>query len=238
MRIDGRKHDELRPVVITPHIQEYAEGSAQVKYGKTTVICSASLDEKVPKWLQGEDKGWVTAEYCMLPRSTHTRIRRDKALNSGRTQEISRLIARSLRSVVDLSKIKEKQLIVDCDVFTADGGTRTAAITGGYVAMALAFKKLMDLGELKEWPIREAVSAVSVGFKENTALLDLNYDEDCTIDTDMNFVLTESGHFVEIQGTAEQAPFDQVGLESMVNLARKGCAELVTAQKKVLEPLL
>jgi ribonuclease PH len=234
VRTDGRQYNELRKVTITPNASEYAEGSVLVEFGKTKVLCTASLDENIPKWLQNTGKGWVTAEYGMLPRSTHTRIKRDKSMNSGRTQEISRLIGRSLRAAVDLKGLTDHQLIVDCDVIQADGGTRTAAITGGFVALALALKKLHTLSELKTIPLIQYVSAISVGLKNNTPHLDLNYEEDSTIETDMNFVLTNNLEFVEIQGTAEGTSFSQKNLMQMVELSTSGCIELFKAQEKII----
>ena len=232
MRTDGRKQNELRSIRITTDFLSYAEGSVLVEYGDTKIICSATVDPQLPKWLQGSGQGWVTAEYGMLPRSTQSRIRRDKALNSGRTQEISRLIGRSLRAAVDLKKLGERQIIVDCDVIQADGGTRTAAVTGGFVALALASKRLLDVQEITQMPIRHYVAAVSVGIKSGEPLLDLNYIEDSTIETDMNFVMTDKGHLVEIQGTAEGAPFAPSELNSMLEVATKGCRELFTIQSR------
>jgi ribonuclease PH len=233
-RIDGREASSLRPILITPHVSEYAEGSCIVEFGKTKVLCTASFEGMVPPWLKGSGQGWVTAEYGMLPRSTHQRIKRDKAANSGRTQEISRLIGRSLRSAVDLRKLSEKQITVDCDVLHADGGTRTASITGGFVALALALKKLHAVSELKENPLTQFVAAVSVGLQKDQALLDLNYDEDSVIGTDMNFVMNNANNFIEIQGTAEHSPFSQTDLVHMIELAQKGCRELFQAQAKVI----
>lgn len=234
MRSDGRKLNELRKIIITPHASEYAEGSVLVEFGKTKVLCTASLDENFPKWLQNTGKGWVTAEYGMLPRSTHSRIKRDKAMNSGRTQEISRLIGRSLRAAVDLKALGEHQIIVDCDVIQADGGTRTASVTGGFVALALAFKKLHTLSEIKSLPLKSYVSAISVGIKDHNPYLDLNYDEDSSIETDMNFVLTNKLEFVEIQGTAEGGTFSQKDLAKMVEVATAGCVQLFQEQEKIV----
>jgi len=234
MRNDGRQKNQLRKVKITPNVSESAEGSALVEFGKTRVLCTASYDPKAPSWLLGSGKGWVTAEYGMLPRSTQTRIKRDKALSGGRTQEISRLIGRSLRAAVQLSAIGERQIIVDCDVLNADGGTRTAAVTGGFVALALALKKLHDVAEIKTLPLIRYVSAISVGLKNNEMFLDLNYDEDSVISTDMNFVMTNQGSFIEVQGTAEEAPFQQEELFQMMDLARKGCSELFQAQAELV----
>jgi ribonuclease PH len=234
VRTDGRLFNELRRVTISPNASEYAEGSVLVEFGKTKVLCTASLDENFPKWLQNTGKGWVTAEYGMLPRSTHSRIKRDKSMNSGRTQEISRLIGRSLRSAVDLKALGERQIIVDCDVLQADGGTRTASVTGGFVALALALKKLHAVSEIKSIPLSQYVSAISVGLKNNTPYLDLNYDEDSTIETDMNFVMTNKLEFVEIQGTAEGATFSQKQLTQMLDVATNGCVQLFREQEKII----
>ncbi len=234
MRVDGRLFDQLRQVKITPNVSEYAEGSALIEFGRTKVLCTATYEAKAPQWLAGTGAGWVTAEYGMLPRSTHSRMKREKTLTGGRTQEISRLIGRSLRAAVDLKKLGEKQIIIDCDVLSADGGTRTAAITGGYVALALALKKLADVSEIKSFPLTQYVSAISVGLHEGQILLDLNYDEDSSIGTDMNFVMTDKGHFVEVQGTAEQVPFTRAQLNEMMNVAEKGCRELFIHQASVM----
>jgi ribonuclease PH len=234
MRVDGRLFDQLREIKITPNISEYAEGSALVEFGRTKVLCTATYEPKAPQWLMGTGGGWVTAEYGMLPRSTHTRMKRDKAANSGRTQEISRLLGRSLRAAVNLKQLGEKQIMIDCDVLNADGGTRTAEITGGYVALALALKKLHDVSEIKTNPLQHYVAAISVGLHEGKVLLDLNYDEDSSIGTDMNFVMTDGGHFVEVQGTAEQHPFSRQELNSMMDVAEKGCRELFIHQAAVM----
>jgi ribonuclease PH len=234
MRVDGRLFDQLRNIKITPNVSEYAEGSALVEFGRTKVLCTATYEPKAPQWLMGTGGGWVTAEYGMLPRSTHTRMKRDKAANSGRTQEISRLLGRSLRAAVNLKQLGEKQIMIDCDVLNADGGTRTAAITGGYVALALALKKLHDVSEIKTNPLQHYVAAISVGLHEGKVLLDLNYDEDSSIGTDMNFVMTEEGHFVEVQGTAEQHPFSRQELNLMMDVAEKGCRELFIHQAAVM----
>jgi ribonuclease PH len=242
MRIDGRTPDQIRQVKITPDITRYAEGSAMIEFGNTKVLCTASVETTVPKWLAGSEKGWVTAEYGMLPRSTHTRMQREKAASSGRTQEISRLIARSLRASVDLKALGEKQITVDCDVLQADGGTRTAAITGGYVALALALGKLKAAGLLTALPLKSPVAAVSVGLShqdgQTQALLDLCYEEDVRIGTDMNFVMNADGKFVEIQGTAESEPFSHDEMQAMTRLAEKGCRELFNAQAAILKPTL
>jgi len=234
MRTDGRKPNQLRDVEIKAEVNHYAEGSVKISFGKTVVLCTASVEERIPKWLQGTKQGWVTAEYGMLPRSTHNRINRDKASNSGRTQEISRLIGRSLRACVDLKALGERQIYVDCDVLQADGGTRTAAITGGFVALALACKFLQDQKIISSWPIKNYISAISVGLQNDQALLDLNYDEDSNIGTDMNFVMDDSKHFIEIQGTAEQSPFSKDHLNQLIEFAEIGCKQLIDEQAKIL----
>lgn len=234
MRIDGRKNNDLRSILITPHVSEFAEGSALVEFGKTKVLCTASYEPMGPKWLQGTGQGWVTAEYGMLPRSTQTRLKRDKAAASGRTQEISRLIGRSLRAAVDLKALGERQITVDCDVLHADGGTRTASVTGGFVALALALKKLHDVSEIKNLSLINYVAAVSVGLQSGKGLLDLNYEEDSTIGTDMNFVMTQKKELIEIQGTAEHEPFSKNDMFAMMELAEKGCADLFQHQEKII----
>lgn len=234
MRADGRLFDQLRNIKITPHVSEYAEGSALVEFGKTKVLCTASYESKAPQWLAGTGAGWVTAEYGMLPRSTHTRNKREKSMSSGRTQEISRLIGRSLRAAVDLKQLGEKQIIIDCDVINADGGTRTASVTGGFVALALALKKLHAVSEIKTLPLTHYVSAISVGLHKENIFLDLNYEEDSSIGTDMNFVMTDKGAFVEVQGTAEHTPFTREQLFKMMEVADKGCRELFLHQAAVM----
>ncbi len=233
-RSDNRDFSQTRPIAIETQVAEHAEGSALVTYGKTKVLCAATYEPKPPSWLSGTQRGWVTAEYGMLPRSTHQRIKRDKALNSGRTQEISRLIGRSLRAAVDLQKMPEKQIIIDCDVLHADGGTRTAAITGGFVALALTLNKLYELGEIKALPLTRYVSAISVGLHKENLLLDLNYEEDSAISTDMNFVMTHEGHFVELQGTAETEPFRKDQLLGMMDLAEKACRQIFAVQESCI----
>lgn len=215
----------------------FAEGSALVEFGNTKVMCTASVEPGVPKWLQGTSKGWITAEYGMLPRSTGSRMRREKILEGGRTQEISRLIGRSLRAVVDLGALGENQITVDCDVIQADGGTRTAAITGGFVALVLAFQRLKEMGKLSKIPLTDYVSAISVGVQSNQAMLDLNYEEDSSADTDMNFVMNTKGDFIEMQGTAEHTPFTQAQLLTMIELARSGCRNLFEMQKQIVGPI-
>lgn len=234
MRADGRLFDQLRQVKITPDVSEYAEGSALVEFGRTKVLCTATYESKAPSWLLGTGGGWITAEYGMLPRSTHSRIRRDKSMTGGRTQEISRLIGRSLRAAVDLKQLGEKQIIIDCDVLNADGGTRTASVTGGFVALALALKKLHAVSEIKNLPLINYVSAISVGLHKDNILLDLNYEEDSVIGTDMNFVMTDKGQFVEVQGTAEHVPFTRDQLFKMMDVAEKGCRELFMHQAAVM----
>lgn len=237
-RNDSRQTNQLRPIKITPHVLDYAEGSVMVEFGRTRVLCAASYEAKPPQWLSGTGAGWVTAEYGMLPRSTHTRIKREKSQSGGRTQEISRLVGRSLRACVDLKALGEKQIMIDCDVINADGGTRTAAVTGGFVALALALKKLNDLSEIKNIPLKHYVSAISVGLNEEnnikTPLLDLNYDEDSDIGTDMNFVMTDNNEFVEIQGTAEEGTFTRQQLLEMMSLAELGCQQLFIEQEKLI----
>jgi ribonuclease PH len=245
MRIDSRQPNQLRKVKLTPNFTRYAEGSVLVEFGATQVLCTASVDPGVPKWLQGSEKGWVTAEYGMLPRSTHTRMNREKAASSGRTQEISRLIARSLRAAVDLKALGERQITVDCDVLQADGGTRTAAITGGFVALALALEKMRLNGQLQDsktkspmMPLKNYVAAVSVGLDGNQGLLDLCYEEDVKVGTDMNFVMTGDGRFVEIQGTAEGEPFSHDDMARLTELATAGCRELFSLQAEVVGRIL
>ena len=237
MRIDGREFNQIREIEIIPDFNRYSEGSVLIKMGNTQVICTATVDASIPKWLQGTGTGWLTAEYGMLPRSTHQRMKREKTFSGGRTQEISRLIGRSLRAALDMKKLGERQIFIDCDVIQADGGTRTAAITGAYVALSLAVKYLLDQGTLKESPIIHQISAISVGLKENQAYLDLNYDEDSNIETDMNFVLTESGDYIEIQGTAEGTPFNTAALNQMMEFAQLGCKDLFVHQKNALNQL-
>lgn len=230
-RKDKRTIDQLRNTKITPNISPYAEGSALIEVGNTKVICTATVEEKVPPFLRNKGTGWVTAEYAMLPRATNTRTNRETLRPSGRTQEIQRLIGRSLRAVVDTKTLGERQILVDCDVILADGGTRCASITGAYVAMALAVKKLMAKGTLKKSPIISEVAAVSVGIIEETAILDLCYDEDSAAEVDMNIVCTGAGKFIEIQGTAEREPFSREQMNEMLELAEKGINHLFTIQR-------
>ncbi len=234
MRHSQRQFDEIRKVEIIPNFNPYAEGSCLIKCGGTHVICTASVQDKVPAWLKGQNRGWVTAEYGMLPRSTQVRVPRETTKPSGRTQEIQRLVGRALRSVVDLEKLKDMSFCIDCDVVQADGGTRTASITGGFVALYLAIERLRKEGKLLANPIREFVAAISCGIHNGEEILDVDYLEDSSAQADMNFVLTESGKIVEIQGTAEEKPFDEAQYAKLFGLAKKGIAELIVKQKKAL----
>jgi ribonuclease PH len=238
VRADGRAADELREVRITPDWINTAEGSALVEFGNTRVLCAASLTEGVPRWLKGQGRGWVTAEYAMLPRATDSRSTREsvKGKQGGRTHEISRLIGRSLRAVIDMDKLGENTLVLDCDVLQADGGTRTASITGAYVALAKAIDKGRSTGLIPaaHQPLIDSVAAVSVGIIDGQPLLDLPYVEDSRAETDMNVVMTGSGKFIEVQGTAEGAPFDRDELAKLLDLAGHGCTELTRIQSEVL----
>ena len=234
MRHSQRQFDEIRKVEIIPNFNPYAEGSCLIKCGGTHVICTASVQDKVPAWLKGQNRGWITAEYGMLPRSTQVRVPRETTKPSGRTQEIQRLVGRALRSVVDLEKLKDMSFCIDCDVVQADGGTRTASITGGFVALYLAIEKLRKEGKLVANPIREFVAAISCGIHNGEEILDVDYLEDSSAQADMNFVLTESGKIVEIQGTAEEKPFDEEQYAKLFGLAKKGIAELIVKQKEAL----
>ncbi len=232
----GRAADALRPVSIEPAVNKHAEGSCLVRFGDTQVICTASVENTVPPFLRNSGRGWVTAEYGMLPRATGTRGNREAARGgqSGRTHEIQRLIGRSLRAVTDLTGFGERQVKIDCDVIQADGGTRTAAITGSYVALALAFRYLQQIGAVTKLPLGGQVSAVSCGIAKGEPVLDLDYDEDSTAEADANFVFTSDGGIVEIQGTAEQKPFAEKEFLAMLALARKGCVELAEMQRQAL----
>jgi ribonuclease PH len=236
MRANSRQNGQLRPLRLTPGYAKHAEGSCLVECGDTHVLCTASLDEGVPSFLRGSGKGWVTAEYGMLPRSTSERMRREAAAGkqSGRTLEIQRLIGRSLRAVVDFQAMGEKQIVVDCDVLQADGGTRTASITGGFVALKQCIAFMTKTGMLTKPVLRDHVAAVSCGIVGGEVLLDLDYAEDSTAQTDANFVLTGSGGIVEIQGTAEKTPFSDEEFAALMKLARQGISELVAAQQKAL----
>lgn len=232
MRPSKRANDELRKFELIKGFSPQAEGSCLVKFGNTHVLCTASVSDKPPRWLRGTNKGWVTAEYGMLPRSTNERMDREaKRGQGGRTQEIQRLIARSLRAVVDLKVLGERQIIVDCDVIQADGGTRTASITGGYVALAEAIAFLVKTGQVKKTPLLDTVSAISCGIYKGEPVLDLDYDEDSNAEVDANFVITGKGKLVEIQGTAEEEPFTEDQFIAMLGLAKKGCDEISEIQK-------
>ncbi|HEX8638029.1 MAG TPA: ribonuclease PH [Pyrinomonadaceae bacterium] len=233
-RIDSRTLDQIRNTKITANISPYAEGSALIEVGGTKVICTASVEERVPPFLRNKGTGWVTAEYAMLPRATGTRTQRETLRPSGRTQEIQRLIGRSLRAVVDTKLLGERQIFIDCDVIQADGGTRCASITGAYVALALACRKLMKKGTIKNSPILSEVAAVSVGIVENTPVLDLCYAEDSSAEVDMNIVCTGAGKFIEIQGTAEREPFTREQMNEMLALAETGINQLFTIQRNAL----
>jgi ribonuclease PH len=235
-RADGRGPEDLRPIVMSPGFMPYAEGSCLVQVGNTHVICTASVEEGVPRWMRGQGTGWVTAEYSMLPRSTTERVGRDvnRGRVSGRTQEIQRLIGRSLRAVTDMAALGEWTILIDCDVVRADGGTRTASITGGYVALALACEWLRSNGGLEREALLDSIAAVSVGIVDGTPCLDLDYGEDSTAEVDMNVVMTGAGKLVEVQGTAERGVFDRAALDGLLDLATSGIEELTGWQRKVL----
>jgi len=237
-RTDGRSHDQLRPIVIEPNFLKYAEGSALVSVGNTRVLCAASIEDKVPPWMRGRGTGWITAEYAMLPRATNERTQREstKGKIGGRTHEIQRIIGRALRAIVDLKKLGEKTIWVDCDVLQADGGTRTTAITGAYVALALALRKSFDPTDAKAWPLTGQLAATSVGLIDGEVLLDLAYDEDSRAEVDMNVVMTDAGAFVELQGTAEGAPFTRAQLDAFLARAEGGIQSLFAAQREALAP--
>ncbi|MEJ2732284.1 MAG: ribonuclease PH [Anaerolineae bacterium] len=235
MRRDGRAWDELRPVQIKSGFVEYAEGSVLIEAGKTRVLCNATVEESVPRWRLGSGAGWVTAEYALLPRSTHQRTRRETRGLRGRTQEIRRLIGRSLREAVDLGQLGERTIVLDCDVIQADGGTRTAAITGGYVALALAVQHLVEAGAVRAEALTAQVAAISLGLVEGELLLDLAYDEDSTATADFNVVMTGEGQLIEVQGTAEGAPFDRDTVDRVLDLAGQGIDRLLELQRQVLE---
>lgn len=234
IRFDNRTNDQIRNTKITPNINPYAEGSALIEVGGTKVICTASVEDRVPIFLRNKGTGWVTAEYAMLPRATSTRTQRELQRPSGRTQEIQRLIGRSLRAVVDMKLLGERQIMLDCDVIQADGGTRCASITGAYVALALACRKLVKQGTLKTSPLLSEVAAVSVGVIQSTSILDLAYVEDSEADVDMNIVCTGAGKFIEIQGTAEREPFTREQMSEMLALAEKGINQLFQIQRYAL----
>ncbi|MGZ5923918.1 MAG: ribonuclease PH [Rhizomicrobium sp.] len=236
MRPSSRANDQMRNVTLEPGVAKHAEGSCLVKFGSTHVLCTASLEDTAPAFLRGTGKGWVTAEYGMLPRSTHERMRREAAQGkqSGRTLEIQRLIGRSLRAVVDMTALGERQIVIDCDVIQADGGTRTASITGGFIALHQCIAFMKKTGMVTKPAIKDHVAAISCGVWKGESVLDLDYDEDSTAETDANFVLTGAGGLVELQGTAEGVPFTDDQFAQMLKLARKGIAELVTMQKSVI----
>jgi ribonuclease PH len=233
-RIDDRANDQLRPVRFTPHFTTYAEGSVLVEMGQTRVLCNATVEDRVPRWREESGGGWLTAEYAMLPRSTQERISRRRAIEGARSQEIRRLIGRALRAAVNLDLLGQRTVTVDCDVIQADGGTRTASITGGYLAVALALQRLIDAGQLSPDVLVTPVAAISVGVLNETLLLDLCYQEDAAADVDMNVIMTGTGKIIELQGTAEGAPFDQKTLVGLVNLAQKGIEVLLAQQVAVL----
>jgi ribonuclease PH len=235
-RTDGRSTSELRPTRITPNFLPHAEGSVLIEVGRTRVICTASVEDRVPPFLRNTGKGWVTAEYGMLPRATSTRTQRESSAGKvgGRTQEIQRLIGRSLRSVTKLTELGARTIWIDCDVIQADGGTRTASITGGFVALALALQKMKSLALLKDVPLTDYVAATSVGIVDGAALLDLAYDEDSRAEVDMNFVKTGQGKFIELQGTAEGQPFDRRALDALMELADAGIKQLIEMQRSIV----
>lgn len=237
MRPSGRQPDQLRNIVITPHFTKHAEGSVLVEFGDTRVICTASIEDRVPPFLKGKGSGWITAEYGMLPRATHERSGREasRGKQGGRTMEIQRLIGRSLRSALDLEALGERTVTIDCDVIQADGGTRTASITGGFVALSIAVQHLMAVRRLKRNPIHGQIASVSVGIYEGVPLIDLDYREDCEAETDMNVVMNEAGAFIEVQGTAEGHAFHRHELDAMLDLAARGIANLMEHQRNALE---
>jgi len=237
MRDDGRKLNQMRKIDIKKNVMKFAEGSCMIEVGNTKVICTASAEDKVPPFLRKTGKGWVTAEYGMLPRSCQTRIRRESSAGkqSGRTQEIQRLIGRSLRSVVDLEKLGERTIWIDCDVIQGDGGTRTASITGSFIALIEALLTLKKKDIIKEIPVRDYIAAVSVGIIDGKVCLDLDYEEDSKADVDMNVVMTGNGKLIEVQGTAEKTPFSKKEMDRMISLAEKGIAELIALQRKMLK---
>lgn len=239
-RVDGRAPNELRPVTIHTNVNKHAEGSVLIEVGDTRVICTASVQEKVPPFLYRSGKGWITAEYGMLPRATTDRVEREAARGKqgGRTMEIQRLIGRSLRAAVNMELMGERTIWIDCDVIQADGGTRTASITGAYVALVTALGRLYVDGNMQSWPVVDFLAAISVGMMGGTAVLDLNYAEDSKAGVDMNVVATEKGRFVELQGTAEGASFSEEEMQAMLSLAKKGIGELVAKQREALAPLL
>jgi ribonuclease PH len=239
IRSDGRRPDELRPVHLEPEYLKYAEGSVLISVGNTRVLCAASIEDRVPAWMKGRGTGWVTAEYAMLPRATQERTQREasKGKLGGRTHEIQRIIGRALRAVTDMTKMGERTVWLDCDVLQADGGTRTAAVTGAWVALALALLKTFDPKNPRKWPLTGQIAATSVGLVAGSPLLDLAYDEDSRAEVDMNVFMTDAGKFTELQGTAEATPFSRPELDTLLSLAEGGIRQLLTAQRSVLEPL-
>jgi len=237
MRLKNRANNETRSIEIIRNYTKHAEGSVLIKCGDTHVICNASIEEKVPSFLKGKNQGWVTAEYGMLPRSTSTRMSREssRGKQSGRTQEIQRLIGRSLRAIIDLNSLGERTIHVDCDVIQADGGTRTASITGSYVALCDAINPLLEKGVLETTPIKDEVAAISLGIKDGEVLIDLDYEEDSTCDTDMNIIMTGKGKFVEVQGTAEGEPFSKEEMNKIILLAEKGISKIIESQRDALK---
>ncbi|WP_046215749.1 ribonuclease PH [Paenibacillus wulumuqiensis] len=239
MRINGRQQNELRPLKITPNVNKYAEGSVYIEVGDTKVLCTASVEERVPHFMKGQGRGWVTAEYSMLPRATQTRNQREAAKGKlgGRTMEIQRLIGRALRSIVDLQALGERTITIDCDVIQADGGTRTTSITGAFVALAMAMDKLAVQHKLARFPITDYLASVSVGIVGDRAVLDLNYEEDSKAKVDMNVVMTGTGEFVELQGTGEDRPFTRKELDQMLELGEEGIRQMIELQKEILGPI-
>lgn len=236
MRPDKRQNDEMRQTKASLNYTKHAEGSVLMEFGETKVLCTATVDASTPRWLKGKGQGWVTAEYGMLPRSTNSRMRREaKNGQSGRTQEIQRLIGRSLRAAIDMKKLGEQQIIIDCDVIQADGGTRTTAITGGYIALAMAVNRLIQSGKISESPIINPIASISVGIYQGEPILDLNYTEDSNAETDMNVVMDSAGQFIEIQGTAEESPYSMEELQKMLALAQSGIAQLIKMQQQALK---
>ncbi len=235
MRAENRPADTLRKVEIIPDINIYAEGSCLIRCGNTHIICTASVENKVPQWLKDSDRGWITAEYSLLPRATHTRVEREVHGVGGRTHEIQRLIGRALRAVVNLQMLQGYLITLDCDVLQADGGTRTAAITGSFVALSIALKKMVQNGLIPKYPVCESIAAVSAGICDGQILLDLDYQEDSSAQVDANFVLTGDGRIVEIQGTAEAFPFSRDDYDTLMNLAQKGVKQLIAKQKEALK---
>jgi len=239
VRSDNRRYDELRSVRIVPNYLDFAEGSALIEMGATRVLCAATIEDRVPTFLQGRGQGWITAEYSMLPRATPSRSPRETSTGrlGGRSQEIQRLIGRCLRAAADLQALGARTIVIDCDVIQADGGTRTAAITGGYVALALALRRALDSGLLTTWPLRTAVAAVSVGIVDNEPLLDLSYEEDSRAEVDFNVAMTEEGQFVEVQGAAEGRPFSRETTNALLDLATHGIKQLLEIQRRALQSI-